>query len=52
MAKELGLNPKKFGKIGNYKQEPWKMPLPDFIEHLHEKRFPKLYKDKNKIKTF
>ncbi len=23
MAKQLGLNPKEFGKIGNYKQEPW-----------------------------
>ena len=24
MARQLGLNPKKFGKIANYKQEPWK----------------------------
>jgi len=26
----IGMNPKKFGKIANEKQEPWKMPLPDF----------------------
>ena len=24
MARELGLNPKKFGKLSNTKQEPWK----------------------------
>lgn len=52
MAKELGLNPKKFGKIGNSKQGSWKMPLPDFIEYLHEKRFSKLYKDKNKATRY
>jgi hypothetical protein len=51
MAKKLGLNPKKLGKIGNYKQEPWKMPLPDFIESLYEKRFFKLHKGKNKAAT-
>lgn len=39
MARELGLNPKKLGKIANHKQEPWKEPLPDFIRTLHEKRF-------------
>jgi hypothetical protein len=52
MAKELGLNPKKFGKISNHKQEPWKMPLPDFIEYLYEKRLSKLHKAKDKITTF
>jgi hypothetical protein len=41
MARELGLNPKKFGKLANYKQEPWKLPLPQFIEHLYHKRFGK-----------
>jgi hypothetical protein len=41
MARELGLNPKKLGKIDNHKQEPWKLPLPRFIEHLYEKRFGK-----------
>ena len=33
MARELGLNPKKFGGLANQRQEPWKMPLPQFIEH-------------------
>jgi hypothetical protein len=28
MARELGLNPKKFGKLANENQEPWKVPLP------------------------
>jgi hypothetical protein len=31
MARELGLNPRKLGKIDNHKQEPWKLPLPQFI---------------------
>ena len=39
MARELGLNPKKLGKIDNHKQEPWKMPLPDFIADLYFRRF-------------
>jgi hypothetical protein len=39
MARELGLNPKKLGKIDNHKQEPWKAPLPQFIEHLYRERF-------------
>lgn len=41
MARELGLNPKKFGKLANHKQEPWKMPLSEFIEHLYFKHFRK-----------
>jgi hypothetical protein len=41
MARELGMNPKKLGKIDNHKQEPWKVPLPQFIEELYEKRFGK-----------
>ena len=41
MARELGLNPKKFGKLANHKQEPWKLPLPYFIEELYFKRFKK-----------
>lgn len=41
MARELGMNPKKFGKIANHKQEPWKAPLPVFIENLYLKRFGK-----------
>lgn len=39
MARELGMNPKKIGKLDNHKQEPWKMPLPQYIEHLYERRF-------------
>jgi len=39
MARELGMNPRKFGKIANEKQEPWKAPLPDFIERIYLKRF-------------
>ena len=39
MARELGMNPKKFGKTANEKQEPWKAPLPAFIEHIYLKRF-------------
>ena len=39
MARELGLNPKKFGKLANENQEPWKVPLPQFIERLYRKRF-------------
>ena len=41
MARELGMNPKSFGKLDNHKQEPWKAPLPDFIENLYMKRFGK-----------
>lgn len=39
MARELGLNPKKFGGLANHRQEPWKAPLPEFIEELYWKRF-------------
>jgi hypothetical protein len=41
MARELGLNPKKFGKLANHKQEPWKLPLPEYIEYLYFKHFKK-----------
>ena len=41
MARELGLNPKKLGGMANHGQEPWKMPLPEFIEHLYQARFGK-----------
>lgn len=39
MARELGMNPKKLGKLDNHKQEPWKAPLPEFIEAIYRKRF-------------
>jgi hypothetical protein len=32
MARELDLNPKKFGSLGNTKQQHWKLPLSEFIE--------------------
>ena len=62
MARELGLNPKKFGSLANHKQEPWKAPLPIFIENIYFKRFGKEQpdivksieqhiKDKNKKKA-
>ena len=41
MARELGMNPRKFGSLANTKQEPWKLPLPDFIEELYFKHFKK-----------
>ena len=41
MARELGMNPRKFGGLANHRQEPWKEPLPDFIESLYWKRFKK-----------
>jgi len=45
MARELGLNPAKLGKIDNHKQEPWKLPLPQFIEQLYFERFGKTTPD-------
>lgn len=41
MARELGLNPDKLGKIDNHRQESWKAPLPEFIEEIFYKRFKK-----------
>lgn len=38
MAKELGFNPKKIGHYADHQQEPWKTPLPEFIEELYQKR--------------
>jgi hypothetical protein len=39
MARELGMNQKKLGSIDNHDQEPWKQPLPQFIEDLYLRRF-------------
>ena len=39
MARELGMNPKELGKKDNHDQEPWKMPLGEYIEYLYFKRF-------------
>ena len=41
MGRELGLNPKKLGKMDNHDQEPWKMPLRHYIEHLYFENFHK-----------
>jgi hypothetical protein len=48
MAREIGLNPKKFGKLDNHKQEQWKEPLSIFIESLYQKRFSKICPDEVK----
>ena len=45
MARALGMNPKKLGKLANHRQEPWKAPLPVFIEDLYFRRFGKLKPD-------
>jgi len=49
MARELGMNPKKFGGLANHKQKKWKSPLPDFIEDLYYKRFKREKPDIVKI---
>lgn len=48
MARDLSMNPRKFGKIADHKQEPWKAPLPVFIEHLYYNRFGKARPDEVK----
>ncbi len=48
MARELGLNPKKFGSLGNTKQQQWKLPLPEFIEEIYFKHFKKRAPDNAK----
>ena len=40
-ARELGMNPKKLGKLDNHDREPWKLPLPELIGKLYSKRFGK-----------
>jgi hypothetical protein len=45
MARELGMNPKKLGKLNNHDQEPWKLPLREFIGKLYFKRFGKEWPD-------
>jgi len=41
MARDLGMNPKKFGSIANHKQQKWKAPLSEFIENTYFKHFKK-----------
>ncbi|HDQ71364.1 MAG TPA: hypothetical protein ENN19_04615 [Chloroflexi bacterium] len=45
MARELGLNPKKFSGYANHRQQKWKRPLGEYIEHLYFKRFKKTKPD-------
>ncbi len=45
MARELGMNPRKFGHLDNHRQERWKLPLPLFIERCYWKRFGKAQPD-------
>ena len=46
MARELGMNPRKFGGLANHRQERWKLPLPNFIEHLYSRNFGKSAPDR------
>ncbi|MFQ5629829.1 MAG: hypothetical protein ACE5I1_13775 [bacterium] len=46
MARELGMNPRKFGSLANHKQERWKLPLPEFIAECYRKRFGKSQPDR------
>ena len=39
MARELGMNPERFGKLDNHHQQKWKLPLGAFIEECYLKRF-------------
>jgi len=41
MARELGLSPKKFGRYADRQNEPWKLPLSEFIVFLYERQFKK-----------
>ena len=36
-----GMNPKRLGKKDNHDQEPWKIPLRHYIEHLYFKHYGK-----------
>lgn len=46
MARELGMNPRKLGHLANHDQEPWKAPLPVFIQKLYQRRFGKAQPDR------
>ena len=39
MARELGLNPKKFGSLADTKASAWKASLPEFIAHCYYKAY-------------
>jgi hypothetical protein len=42
MARELGMNPKKFGSLANQHHESWKIPLQEFIVQCYRKSFNRL----------
>ena len=42
MARELGMNPRKLGPLAEIGQEPWKLPLPEFIVACYRKSFGRL----------
>ena len=39
MARELGMNPRKLGGVANERQEPWKVPLKEFIANCYHKSY-------------
>ena len=39
MARELGMNPKRFAAYADTKNKPWKLPLSQFIEAQYIDRF-------------
>ncbi|HRQ64305.1 MAG TPA: hypothetical protein PKZ76_05460 [Xanthomonadaceae bacterium] len=39
MARELGMPPHKLGALADHRQQPWKLPLPEFIEACYMKHF-------------
>lgn len=41
MARELGLSPKRFAVYADVEGQPWKVPLPEFIEQQYLKQFGK-----------
>ena len=45
MAREMGLNPKKFSGLANNNQQDWKDPLPKYLVTLYTKRFSKAQPD-------
>ena len=53
MARELGLNPKKFGSLADTKGSPWKAPLAEFIAECyykaHKRRSPELVRSLEQI---
>ncbi len=48
MARELGLSPKRFSKYADRENQPWKLPLTEFIEAQYLKQFGKSRPDEVK----